>query len=478
MSIGYIVENERYPEWIRTHSVFKSFNKIDKIFPSIGLDNFTKDIVIDNPLEALNCASSVISRIYSEATLAIEKLYNHLYLNKDDENIKHIQNICFFINNYILSLPQSPSIENDKVVIKHHSSVSDFDKVVIQPGTSVFKSYNKLYGFVTKFATICKLENMEEFKEFSKINLPNKNYKLTFSSTGEDGAWDIATMSERGIKSCMSWNNPQSHGLIGSIVSKFVGIIYISSANSENKMLYRSLVRFCIDKNTKKPFVFVDKIYPSENVEVKNHFFKALQERTDLDILDVSSIKLGNFSLEIPDEPYKQYVKKNELSYMDFKIDQRVKTIDQQKEMERFLDKIGKFANQLFLKVKKEVYISKFESKTSKNIKNLIEYISKDNKDDNPIITAFVKASIEDLFIIPKQKPENKLTNQYYREYLYFLIENFKQYQKDSFNKISNSKFPWNNDFPKSSVLLLKMIHSVVSKFLYEETYSVSKEVL
>ena len=37
--VSHIIQNDKYPEWLRNHQVFKKLNKITKVFPGIGLPN-------------------------------------------------------------------------------------------------------------------------------------------------------------------------------------------------------------------------------------------------------------------------------------------------------------------------------------------------------------------------------------------------------------------------------------------------------
>lgn len=66
-------------------------------------------------------------------------------------------------------------------------------------------------------------------KDFTTIN--GVNYSLVFSSTDVHGLWDIATMSMRGVSSCMNWANPHSVHVLGSIVCPVVAIAYLTDGS-------------------------------------------------------------------------------------------------------------------------------------------------------------------------------------------------------------------------------------------------------
>jgi hypothetical protein len=110
------------------------------------------------------------------------------------------------------------------------------------------------------------LENSSErFK--SKIeSLELDNTRICFSSDKNSGAWDIATMSMRGIHSCMKWSSKQSKHLNGSILDPFTAVIYITDGKKlkyGSRILRRSVVRYMVYKNGSeyKPFIFLERVY-------------------------------------------------------------------------------------------------------------------------------------------------------------------------------------------------------------------------
>jgi hypothetical protein len=107
-----------------------------------------------------------------------------------------------------------------------------------------------------------------------------------FSSDGKEGAWDIGTMSMRGIRSCQSWNDGEySHCTIGSVIDPFVGIIYLTSGAKYNeygsKMIRRCIVRFVINSKTNSPYLLLDNMYPNLDDDVLRQFKKFLKDKTD-----------------------------------------------------------------------------------------------------------------------------------------------------------------------------------------------------
>jgi hypothetical protein len=129
------------------------------------------------------------------------------------------------------------------------------------------------------------LENAYSFKAFSTDNIPNNGFKIVFSSDGAEGAWDIGTMSMRGISSCQSWDRGEyKYCTIGSVIDPFVGIIYLTTGGKFNdygsKMVRRCIVRFVIDGTDNKPYILIDRMYPSNDNKVIAQFKKFIETKT------------------------------------------------------------------------------------------------------------------------------------------------------------------------------------------------------
>lgn len=341
--VDYIVNSKKpYPEWLRGHTVFKEMPKIDKVFPKIGLPNFKEPCDIMNSAEALAEANFLGTKLTQEMGRAQIDLYKQLDTslssNEKDRNDRcaKIQGLINLIGNVVYSMNYRDfaKVEDGRVVMKLRADVfgfSDGKAPVFRKNEAVLRVVNKLWDMLDEVGIkMTKTDQYAEFKNFSRVNIPNKQYTLVFSSSGEEGAWDIGTISMRGVTSCQSWNAPQSRGLIGSIASKFVGVIYLSSDQQipgyGSKMLNRSLVRFAINKHTKKPALILDRMYPNHNKDTFNAFKKALSEKSGLEVHSTYneeySAKAANIAGDfyIPEEPSRTFLKAGEFSYMDFAI--------------------------------------------------------------------------------------------------------------------------------------------------------------
>lgn len=345
------------PEWIEKHVSTQKPAK--KVFPSFGLKNFKEpaDIKVDdiflNPLEIPyinNALTGIVRRLQSvvdfelyealatfkqfeykkideeiqketDLKLGTEGYYKEFQRRKEEKKIntivKYIDQIQDFIREYkpyILTEKSVQKMEDGtiKLLCSNNFSGIIFDKKIsFFKGESLFKIYGKLKSKIDELFKLFKLpsktrelDSLPEIKEFNKNNIPIKkdNLFIVFSSSGEEGAWDIATMSERGIRSCQSWEPHLGVGeyrpcLIGSIASRYIGIIYLTSGKEipgrGTKMIKRCVVRFGINTNKSEeergPAIILDKMYDSYSETIAKAFKNSLQKRTNIPIIDFSS---------------------------------------------------------------------------------------------------------------------------------------------------------------------------------------------
>lgn len=128
--------------------------------------------------------------------------------------------------------------------------------------------------------------------------LGNIDLNIVFSSDRIAGLWDIATMSMRGVMSCMHWENHHHSHLLGQMLDPFIGVIYLTDNTKTpygRSMIKRSVVRIIYDELEKKFSIFVEKPYArTENTkpyvydnkcpdhsEITDYFIKYLIEKTN-----------------------------------------------------------------------------------------------------------------------------------------------------------------------------------------------------
>lgn len=346
--VSYILNNTKYPDYIRNHQVFTKLNKINKVFAGIGLPNMTEECDYSGILEA---RADAVSLLYYNIRDAIYRAYGNVGQQQE------LKTLCLVIsetigNNY----PSMIQAEEGKVALKfpHDCGVED-GKPFARKGEGVFKVYNKLLEKCKAAGhNMPALDTMQYFKTFSTSNVPSRKYQLVFSSDGPDGAWDIATISMRGISSCQSWGSTQSRGLIGSISSRYVGVVYITSGEKVgdygSKMLRRSMVRFCINKNTRKPALLVDKVYPGDDAASRSIFQEFLSKHTKIPVLFPGDTDWSQYVLPTDtfwaDAPFQV----NEYTYMDNKIPFK-NPISPVKDVTSYHNRIATLDSELFIKI-------------------------------------------------------------------------------------------------------------------------------
>jgi hypothetical protein len=347
-----LFKNKNIPPFIRDHNLFKNPVKVQKIFPSIGLPNFCDKVQIEKTLADLTKEHSyvfnVIRAMYDiaansceQATTLTDKLQyledkatrdaNRDRIGKLYEMIAILDEVAKCTDAYDASVLKNTVImtEEKKCMLRLAKDIQDRnDKTIFKKGDTLFGVFGRLKNDTANLnIPFTNLEQVDAFKIFSKENLPNKEFQIVFSSDGEDGAWDIATMSMRGIKSCQRWDGEYPRCLIGSVLSKFVGIIYLTSGvqadnhpaytNLGSKMLRRCVIRYAINADEKAPAIIVDKMYPEHDKKVVAMFTAALQKRTKLPVYQAHELgnKLRHFYL--PSEKVRDQISDRDWSYQD-----------------------------------------------------------------------------------------------------------------------------------------------------------------
>jgi len=542
--IDYIINGKRkYPEWIKNHQVFKDMNKIDKVFPKIGLANFKEPCEIMNTAEAKTSATYLGNKIIYELNAFKTKLYSNLEtaLKSTEKNRNElccsIQSMISLIDTvaYSLRLSEYIKVEDGKVVMRLRSDLFNGDKnPVFRKDEAVLRVANKLWTELEALGLKpTKIEQYQEFKDFSRVNVPNKKYTVCFSSYGEDGAWDIGTISMRGITSCQAWSAPQSRGLIGSISSRYVGVVYISSDKDEvpgygTKMLNRCMVRFAIHKNTKKPVLMIDTMYPNSNADTLATFKKVLKEKSGLEVRATSDGAMNEYYM--PDEPSRKLLKQGETSYADHPIEVREHTssikvipMNIKSLTENFkknvcidLDNMIKIKRELYEAAEKRVAESKViynaaktkwqtendyantwepdgseimpkaptvfdlvEPKIDEELKafggggiiNLLNHIDK-RHGKGLAGTTFAKLFLNSIVVSEEMEYASK--EEYHRKYLMSFLKNAKSVKEEAHKKFIGGT--WMKSFPKSGEKFFEMIYSQMKGYFLADCKEMIKK--
>src|SRR5258708_909075 len=293
--IADLFKEKKFPNWFTKHPVFNKITKISKVFPSIGLPNCEEGIKIDNVKPAIEAAKQLIASIDNNIAHRLETLPKFISCKPNMSEGRKTQGskliaLLSAVSGIVHSKERGSFIveRNGRLTINLplDINIDGDDRPAFREGQSLFRVYNKLNDLLEegKFAKLERLEDIHAFKTFSTENVPNNQLKIVFSSDDIAGAWDIATMSMRGVKSCQSWDGEYKHCTIGSVIDPFVGIMYLTSgakfSEKGSRMIRRCLVRFVVDSKTNKPYLLMDYMYPSADTRVVEQFKNFLKSKT------------------------------------------------------------------------------------------------------------------------------------------------------------------------------------------------------
>ena len=347
-----IFDKKDTPSWLKEHPEIKKRNEIKKVFPAFGLKNF-KDKVKYQTKDTSE-RERVVLKMLDDLRGQIYDIYREFIILDDrsdsPENLDVVRDLQFFRHASNALFTAETVEEAGKVKIVFEEPVSLNGRQIFRKGEGIFSAFNKINTILDKFSmkypkliannpktSLPSIDSIPSVKQFHKINVPNKEYYVVFSAGGDEGAWDICTMSMRGIRSCQSWEapyedlSPYNRSLVGSVLSKYVGIIYLTSGNETGhdyekygtRMIKRCLVRFVI--NTKKDnekLIVLDQMYDSYDPVVAQMFIDALQKRTPLKVLNYSAKELTEdlpmaTDLKVPGERTLQKLSPDEQPYKD-----------------------------------------------------------------------------------------------------------------------------------------------------------------
>jgi hypothetical protein len=262
MIVPKSIQSLKYPDFIRNHHIISDKSIPEKIFPSIGLENSNKAFKLKSSIDIKSELEIYLKdEIYPLLVSVSRKLSksieyrskNYLfYANSDNKECKSR------IDTIIKLIKINPSLFVQKSNNKYN--------LVIPNIGCLFTELKKIQQKYINTINLDEFENIEIDSFNDLIALQQSNLKISFSSSGNKGAWDIATMSMRGIESCQNWDSPHRVALIGSLLDPYAGVIYISRNNDYKgygpTMIRRSVVRYVINRKTMKPAILLERIYP------------------------------------------------------------------------------------------------------------------------------------------------------------------------------------------------------------------------
>jgi hypothetical protein len=503
------------PQFIKDHKLFNSPVPIQKIFPSVGLPNFNEGVKIQKSMTeirkengyVLNLLTVMHANITSAIAIMETKMGAMQFLvtaEKREANRALVENQnywCCLAKEVVKGCDPTNKdvvqtgieLNNGLVELKLLNNIVNEanKKTVYGKGASLIGTYNKLRVSLMEIdIPMQDIEQVEQFKIFCKENIPNKLFEVIFSSTGQEGAWDLLSMSMRGIRSCQRWQGEYPRCLAGSILSKFVGMIYITSgAPAEShpsedtgtgkhpafpslgtKMMRRCVVRYAVNADENRACIIVDKMYPEYDKDILEIFMRILKSKTKLEVLYAPELAKSNKLRHIytPSEKIREDILHREASYQDTvlrsKDDMNVAFLNIQKEEVERDTKV--------LVAKLELYMANCLSDIYDGVMSVDPEIKKIVRNIRMVVSysAFSAGLIKTIianFRMPKSNGiyDNKT---YYKKYLREFIIHRKETFANSKSYIAENASQFSST-SSNFELLASFVFSIVVKFVKQE---------
>lgn len=317
--IKELLRAKKLPKWMTSHQSFKALTKINKVFPSIGLINcsepcdFHGNFAYESAKTLLNSVKRELNNLFD--ICETQQYYDLCSIIEQFDTlvVDRIEDFIRFTKGKIsIKLPEVITVQD---VVKYAKNI-DLDALYI-----LLNAEFSNRGFI-----LAKISSLIGHKEFHANNQSVDKASIAFSSSGIQGLWDIATMSMRGIRSCIRWEGQHKLTLIGSIADPFTGVIYLATNKKEklgSQMVKRCVVRFVIDGRTNTPYLLIDRMYPSLDERVLRAFTDFIVRKTSdrLPIHYGPTIKADLLEHSyIPKAPAIANLAENILPYRDTKI--------------------------------------------------------------------------------------------------------------------------------------------------------------
>lgn len=339
-----ILEERNAPEWITEQKYIKKIKTVEKVFNQIGLSSFRDAVHIKTKNEEkIKMLTNILDQAAYELMSMRDSTLKLKLDNPTPEQIEFGDKIYDFSRAAGDLLSQFPFMRSNPEVnnLKLVKDISN-DTFKIKKGKSLAYAFNELEKF---YKTAIKnsgclnyvvdtrpYDKMNAVQTFNNTNIKDKDYYVVFNS-GDEGIWDVCTMSQRGIGSCQSWDSDLEgdfkKSLIGSILSKHVGLIYLTSGSDTpygEKMMSRCVIRLLVQISTRKPVLMLDQMYPGYDKRILNVFIESLKKRTNIPVIEYATTAQAGGEPEIHADDLRQAhdptegvknLEKHEKSYMD-----------------------------------------------------------------------------------------------------------------------------------------------------------------
>ena len=201
ISIPTSFQSNKYPAFMRQSIFLRAYPKPEKVFPRIGLANCSMK------LSALKLDKQDMLHAYMDQVLyQLEGISSYSVENKYASDITAIKRMAEKCHVDIADNDKSKYL---KSITKGKSSIIKISKKV-EPTLKHLK-LNEDKDLTDLVAQVANISPSYIKKPLTSIKLKTKpslssDLEICFSSDGNQGSWDIATMSMRGVSSCMRWD--------------------------------------------------------------------------------------------------------------------------------------------------------------------------------------------------------------------------------------------------------------------------------
>jgi hypothetical protein len=343
---------EKYwiPKELSEHKMFKDYphDALQKVFKDYGLDDFRAQVEIprfkERKFEELY---EIMVKYLDKANTNLYNLANYIIEGKDYfktnyrsffdikeyiiENViksdkpilKHIGNLYFIILDISEKLELKKGIEDFTLTaqIKSPDGSIRFDK-----GMSIIKIYSRIRSLLEKLAASIDLptfgidlqmKDISITDEFRAVSKAKAKFTLVFSTE----LLDLLGISERGVQSCQSLHDEKDHEcfritdlnqkLIGTVLSRYVGVCYITDGRKSDdkgeQMLYRALIRQVFNMETNEPAIFIDKLYPEEETAIYDVMQKEIQKHSSIPVVTQYTAESMEYYRDLEEEIPREY---------------------------------------------------------------------------------------------------------------------------------------------------------------------------
>lgn len=226
--------------------------------------------------------------------LKIKEIFGNYYIRKIDDIKKLIASLQEF---NLKTSDRSEFIEiirsNDLFIDKSKIKLNVFYKNKRHQYNTIINIFNEAAPANARLSLAPEMQELKGYKQWTnraKEKDVGSGLQIVFTTKVND----ILGMSSRSEwNSCQdlrpgsTWHKERHNlGLLGSCISKNIGIIYLTDATDfegrGEKMIYRATIWIVRDAIEKKDVLFIQQVYPENSVIVGEIFKKILQEKLQM----------------------------------------------------------------------------------------------------------------------------------------------------------------------------------------------------